>query len=197
MEGEGSPSNQKDRPASPLTADGTAASSSSSSSLESGNIFGLAGSASSRESGNSMSTLNSDTSSDSDSGGDVEIMLSDTNSKKRDAGVEEGEIGEGSGATAAEESGEYLANMNANPRELVKPSTCFIGRSLMTQADLDDMVSEGYFPPGSCRPRGRETTPNPKKNESVVFRDFFTMGFRLPMSKRFAKILAAYKVQIH
>jgi hypothetical protein len=67
----------------------------------------------------------------------------------------------------------------------------------MTQADLDGMVSEGYFPPRSCRPPGRETTPNPKKNESVVFRDFFTAGFRLLVSKRFAEILAAYKVQIH
>jgi hypothetical protein len=32
---------------------------------------------------------------------------------------------------------------------------------------------------------------------SVVFRDFFTTGLRLPVSRRFAEILAAYNVQIH
>jgi hypothetical protein len=31
----------------------------------------------------------------------------------------------------------------------------------------------------------------------VVFRDFFTTGLRLPVSKRFADILAAYGIQIH
>jgi hypothetical protein len=31
----------------------------------------------------------------------------------------------------------------------------------------------------------------------VVFRDFFTAGLRLPVSKKFADILAAYNVQIH
>jgi hypothetical protein len=31
----------------------------------------------------------------------------------------------------------------------------------------------------------------------VVFRDFFTAGLRLPVSKKFADILAAYGVQIH
>jgi hypothetical protein len=44
-------------------------------------------------------------SSDSDSGGDVEITLSNTNVRKTDASVELGEIVEGSGTTAAEELG--------------------------------------------------------------------------------------------
>jgi hypothetical protein len=67
----------------------------------------------------------------------------------------------------------------------------------MSQADLDGMASEGCFEPGSCRLSGRETTPKPGKNESIVFRDFFTTGLRLPVSKRFAKILVVYRVQIH
>jgi hypothetical protein len=40
----------------------------------------------------------------------------------------------------------------------------------------------------------KETTPKPKKNESVVLQDFFTASLRLPVSRRFAEILAAYKV---
>jgi hypothetical protein len=93
MEGEGSPSNREDRPASPEVALAAAASSSTASSSESGKISSLDWSASSRESSSTSSTSNSDESSDSDRGGYVEIMLSDTNTKHRDADVEEGEIG--------------------------------------------------------------------------------------------------------
>jgi hypothetical protein len=56
-EGEGSPSNHEDRPASPEAAEATAASSSASSSSESGKISGLDGIASFRENGSSSSTL--------------------------------------------------------------------------------------------------------------------------------------------
>jgi hypothetical protein len=45
-------------------------------------------------------------------------------------------------------SGENLAGVRASPQDLVKPSTCFLGRSLMTQADLNAMVSEGCFASG-------------------------------------------------
>jgi hypothetical protein len=67
----------------------------------------------------------------------------------------------------------------------------------MTQADLDVLRLEGCFELRICRLPGKETTPKPRKNESVVFRDFFTAGLRLPVSKKFADILAAYNVQIH
>jgi hypothetical protein len=83
-------------------------------------------------------------------------MPSDTDAGKRDADVEEGEIGEDADAAveeAAEESGEKA--------ELAKARTCFIGRSLMTQADLDALRLEGCFEPGICRLPGRETTPKP------------------------------------
>jgi hypothetical protein len=119
-------------------------------------------------------------------------MLSDTDAGKRDADVEEGEIGEDVDAAveeAAEGSGEK--------GDLAKARTCYIGRSLMTQTDLDALHLEGCFEPGTYRLPGKETTPKPRKNESVVFRDFFTAVLRLPVSKKFADILVAYNVQIH
>jgi hypothetical protein len=67
----------------------------------------------------------------------------------------------------------------------------------MTQADLDALRLEGCFEPGVCWLLGRETTPKPRKNERVVFRDFFTAGLRLSVPRRFSEILAAYNVQIH
>jgi hypothetical protein len=97
MEDEGSPSNREDRPPSREAAEVAAASSSAASSSESGKNSGLDGTASSRESGSFSSTSNSDESTDSDSGGYVEIMLSDTYAKNHAADIEEGDIGEGSG----------------------------------------------------------------------------------------------------
>jgi hypothetical protein len=47
-------------------------------------------------------------------------MLSDTNAKMRAADVEESEIGEESDAAAAEESGESLTGVKADPQDLVK-----------------------------------------------------------------------------
>jgi hypothetical protein len=67
----------------------------------------------------------------------------------------------------------------------------------MTQVELDALRLEGCFEPGTYRLPSKETTPKPRKNESVVFWDFFTTGLRLLMSRRFAEILAAYNVQIH
>jgi hypothetical protein len=120
-------------------------------------------------------------------------MLSDTDAGKCAViDVEEGEIGEEADAAvevAAEGSEGNLAGAKAR--------TCYIGQSLMTQADLDALRLEGCFEPGICRLPGKETTPKPGKNESVVFRDFFTAGLRLPVSKMFADILAAYSIQIH
>jgi hypothetical protein len=101
-------------------------------------------------------------------------MLSDTNAKMRAADVEESEIGEESDAAAAEDSGESLTGVKADPQDLVKQKTCFMGRSLMTQADLDALRLEGCFKPGVCRLPGKEITPKPRENESDVFRDFFT-----------------------
>jgi hypothetical protein len=124
-------------------------------------------------------------------------MLSDIDAKNHATDMEEGKIGEGSSAATAEESGESLTEVKADSWDLVKPRTYFMGQSLMTQADLDALRLEGCFEPGVYRLPGRETTPKPRKNESVVFRDFFTTELRLPISKRFAEILAAYNVQIH
>jgi hypothetical protein len=116
-------------------------------------------------------------------------MLSDTDAGKRAViDVEEGEIGEEIDAS--------MEGSKENPAG-AKARTCYIGRSLMTQADLDALRLEGCFEPGICQLPRKETTPKPRKNESVVFRDFFTAGLRLPVSKKFADILAAYSVQIH
>jgi hypothetical protein len=184
MEDEGSSSN-RGKQAAPEVTEAAATSSTSTSSSESGKISGLDWSANSRESGSTLSSSSSDENSGS-GGSYVEIMPSDTDVGKRVLiDVEEGEIGVEIDAAVEESEG--------NPAG-AKARTCYSGRSLMTQADLDALRLEGCFKPGICRLPGRETTPKPRKNESVVFRDFFTAGLRLPVSKKFADILAAYGI---
>jgi hypothetical protein len=176
MEDEGSPSNREVQAASPEAAEAVAASSSSSSSLESGKIFGLDWSASSHKSGSSSSTSSSYESNDSGSGGYVEIMLSDTDAKKHAANVEEGEIGEESDTDDAAESEESLTGVKADLQDLVKQKTCYMGWSLMTQAELDTLQLEGCFEPGFCRLPGKETTPKPRKNEKCRVSGLFHGG---------------------
>jgi hypothetical protein len=180
MEGEGSPLNREEQASLLEVAEAAVTSSSASSSLKSGKISGLDWSTSSRKSGSTSSTSSSDESNGSGSGGYVDIMLSDTDVEKRGADVEEGEIGKESETAvgeAAEGSGESLAGVKADPRDLIKPRTCFIGRFLMTQADLDALRLEGCFEPGICRLPSKEITPKPRKNESVVFLVFSLRGF--------------------
>jgi hypothetical protein len=182
MEEEGSSLNHGKQEMLPEATEVNATSSTSSSSSESGKISGLDWSASSHESGSTSSTSSSDENNSSGGGSYVEIMLSDIDAGKRDADVEEGDIGEDVDAAveeAAEGSGEKA--------DLAKAWTCYIGQSLMTQTDLDALRLEGCFEPGTCRLPGRETMLKPRKNESVVFRDFFTAGLRLPVSKQFAE----------
>jgi ferredoxin-like protein FixX len=88
-------------------------------------------------------------------------MLSDTDAGKCDADVEEGEIGEDADAAVEE-----AAEGSREKADLAKARTCYIGRYLMTQADLDALRLEGCFEPGTCRLPGKETTPKPRKNES-------------------------------
>jgi hypothetical protein len=114
-------------------------------------------------------------------------MLSDTYAGKRVViDVEEGEIGEETDAS--------MEGSEENPAR-AKARTCYIGRSLMTQADLDALRLEGCFEPGICRLPGRETTSKPHKNESVVFRDFSPQGFgcRCPRSLRTSWRLTAFR----
>jgi hypothetical protein len=178
MEDEGSPSNREEQAAPPGASEAIAASSTSTSSSESGKISVLDWSASSRESGSTSSTSSSDESKSSGNGSYVEIMLNDKDVGKRGADVEEGEIGEEGDAAAeetAEGSGENLAGVKADLRDLVKSKTCFIGRSLMTQTDLDALRQEGCFEPRICRLLGKETTPKPKKMRVFCSR-FFHYG---------------------
>jgi hypothetical protein len=104
-------------------------------------------------------------------------MLSDTDAKKRATDVEEGKIGEESDATDAAESEESLTGVEADLQDLVKQKTCYMARSLMTQAELDALRLEGCFEPGVCRVLGRKPHLNPERMKVLCFRTFSQRGF--------------------
>jgi hypothetical protein len=94
--------------------------------------------------------------------------------------MEEGEIGEESDAAGAEESEESLTGVKADLQDLVKQKTCFMGRSLMTQADLDAQRLEGCFEPGVCRLPGKKPHQNPERMKVSCFGTFSRRGFGCP-----------------
>jgi len=62
--------------------------------------------------------------------------------------------------------------------------------SVVSQSTIDFYVSKGYFPEGVCRPPGPEVFPVPRSGEVVVFKDFFTVGLRIPMDSVCVALLA-------
>ena len=83
--------------------------------------------------------------------------------------VEEGEEGKMAGLVPAAVVGQPD----------LTPATYRIGRSCVTEKDLDDYVAQGLLKSslrGSCRALDQEEVPRLKPYETVVFRDFFEVG---------------------
>ena len=69
--------------------------------------------------------------------------------------------------------------------------------SLVTEELLKGLVEEGVLPPQSeikWRVPGKETRPEPREGEVIVFADHVTRGFRPPGSKFFRSVLHVYKL---
>ena len=87
--------------------------------------------------------------------------------------MEEGEEGETVGPVPAAVRGQPD----------LTPVTYCLGRSRVTEAELDKCVERGILKPSLCslcRAPGREEVPHPEPYEAVVFRNFFEAGLRFP-----------------
>lgn len=71
------------------------------------------------------------------------------------------------------------------------------GKSLMDETELDFMVKNRMIEKKFVRLPEGETTPKPKPNECVVFRDQFTAGLRMPCQDFLEEILDAYNIEMH
>ena len=70
--------------------------------------------------------------------------------------------------------------------------------SYVTQADIDWLLRTRRIPAEvECRIPGRETTPDLREGESVVFIEHFERGFGLPSSAFFRNFLNKFGLQPH
>jgi hypothetical protein len=104
--------------------------------------------------------------------------------------VEEGEIGEDADAAVEE-----AAEGSREKADLAKAQTCYIGRSLMTQADLDALRLEGCFEPETCRLPGRKPRRSPEKMRVWSFGISLPLGFgcQYPRSLRMSWRLIMFR----
>jgi hypothetical protein len=92
------------------------------------------------------------------------------------------------------ESGDFMdegASDNENWRMY-----CF-GASTITVDRIKEMSDKGYFVEGEARASGEETTPEPNKDNVVVFEDFFVAGLCMPPRYVLADILLKFQAQLH
>ncbi|RLM74699.1 hypothetical protein C2845_PM15G21820 [Panicum miliaceum] len=73
-----------------------------------------------------------------------------------------------------------------------------LGKSLVTEVSLRDIVHRGYVSEGLARaPGANEVVARPEDDEVVVFRDLFTAGLRFPLDPFFVEILRSCSMFLH
>jgi hypothetical protein len=81
-----------------------------------------------------------------------------------------------------------------------KPSHLDFGKSTGSEADVPMMMKLGYFGETEkklLRFAGEETTPEPEKDEVMVFKSFFRAGLQFPLNEMIGEALDNYKIYLH
>jgi hypothetical protein len=79
-----------------------------------------------------------------------------------------------------------------------RPSHTVFGKSTIKQSHLDNMRGRYFRDMSTVRADdGERTVPTPKENEVVIFRSFFKVGLRVPLSKFVVEVLKIYQVYLH
>jgi hypothetical protein len=73
----------------------------------------------------------------------------------------------------------------------------FLWPSTVTVSRIRGMIDGDYFVEGMGRGHEEETVLEPNPDEAVVFKEFFTVGLRMPLHPVLADILLIFQVQIH
>ena len=73
-------------------------------------------------------------------------------------------------------------------------------KSTVSEDDMPMMMKLGYFGEAESklvRFAGEETTPEPKKDEVVVFKSFFRAGLRFPLNEMIGEVLKNFEIYLH
>lgn len=77
--------------------------------------------------------------------------------------------------------------------------TYWIGRSLITESELNKYVEQGLLSPCSivCAMLQAKKSATPESYEAVIFHDFFKAGLRFPCEDFVGEVLQHFNLQIH
>jgi hypothetical protein len=81
-----------------------------------------------------------------------------------------------------------------------KPSHLDFENFTLSEDDMPMMMKLGYFGEAESkliRFAGEETTPEPKKDEVVVFKSFFRAGLRFPLNEMIGVVLKNFEIYLH
>jgi hypothetical protein len=79
-----------------------------------------------------------------------------------------------------------------------RPSHAVFGKSTIRQSHLDNMRGRYFRDISIVRAdNGDRTVPIPEENEVVIYRSFFNVGLRFPLSKFVVEVLKVYEIFLH
>jgi hypothetical protein len=79
-----------------------------------------------------------------------------------------------------------------------RPSHTVFGKSTIKQSHLDNMRGRYFQDMAIVRADdGERTVPTPEENAVVIFRSFFKVELRFPLSKFVVEVLKIYQVHLH
>jgi hypothetical protein len=108
------------------------------------------------------------------------------------AAVERGASGESHGNTGSVEG-----SRSVRMSDVGSQSSCNFGPSTITVSRIREMTEQRCFAEGGARASGEENIPEPEDDETILFEEFFTTGFRMPPHPVIADILLKFQVQLH
>jgi hypothetical protein len=82
----------------------------------------------------------------------------------------------------------------------MKPSHLDFEKSTVSEDDMPMILKLGYFGEAESkliRFAGEKTTPEPKKDEVVVFKSFFRAGLRFPLNEMIGEVLKNFEIYLH
>ena len=83
-----------------------------------------------------------------------------------------------------------------DPGSLSEGWSCFLGKSLVKEADLGELVSSGSLTEGQGSCGGEAVVPSPGDGRTVVFATYFAAGRHLPCDNFLPSVLSMYEVRL-
>jgi hypothetical protein len=78
-----------------------------------------------------------------------------------------------------------------------RPSHSIFGKLAIKQSHLENMRGRYFWDMSIVRAGGDNNVPAPEENEVVIYRSFFKVGLRFPLSRFVVEVLKTYQIFLH